>query len=181
MPMDTMAANTLAAMRSGGSSASRGRGRARVLIVAIGNPLRSDDGLAWHAADLLEKTIPPAQAEILRLHQLTPELAETVSRYETVIFVDAAVGDGQETVGEPQFRVISIMPDTVDLIRFSHALSSASVLGLSADLYGETPRAFSATLPGRNFDHGESLSPEVAAALPKLAEAIAKLVHASAA
>ena len=67
---------------------------ARVLIVAYGNPMRSDDGLAWHAADKLEGKYSPSEVEILRVHQLAPELAENVSRSEAVIFVDAAMADG---------------------------------------------------------------------------------------
>jgi hypothetical protein len=46
---------------------------------------------------------------------------------------------------------------------------------MAAELYGAAPRAYGATLLGKNFDHGESLSSDVAAALPKLTVAIANL------
>ena len=50
----------------------------RVLIIAYGNPMRCDDGLAWHSAAALERKFSARTIEILRTHQLTPELAETV-------------------------------------------------------------------------------------------------------
>ena len=62
---------------------------ARVLIVAYGNPMRSDDGIAWRAADALAPKVSESDVEILRLHQLTPELADAVRNFGTVIFVDA--------------------------------------------------------------------------------------------
>ncbi len=66
----------------------------RLLIIAYGNPLRSDDGVAWRAAAALQKIFSPDKAEILALHQLGPELAENASRSECVIFVDASTRSG---------------------------------------------------------------------------------------
>ena len=36
-----------------------------VLIIAYGNPLRSDDGLAWHAAKAIEGKFGSSEVEIL--------------------------------------------------------------------------------------------------------------------
>jgi hypothetical protein len=52
--------------------------RGQVLIVGYGNPLRGDDGLGWRAAERLRTVIQDAGVEILALHQLTPELMETL-------------------------------------------------------------------------------------------------------
>jgi hydrogenase maturation protease len=144
----------------------------RVLIIAYGNPLRSDDGVAWRAADELEKTFSGADVEILRTHQLAPELAEAVRGTEAVIFIDAAAGEGQP--GE--VRCAPVGPPEGP-VRFSHQLSPSSVIALSRQLYGATPRAFSATLTGECFDHGEALSPVVAAALPSLVTRIEALIQ----
>lgn len=62
-----------------------------ILVVAYGNPLRGDDGLAWRAADLLEQGELTPRIEVVRLHQLTPEVAETVRSRDAVIFVDATL------------------------------------------------------------------------------------------
>lgn len=147
----------------------------RILIIAYGNPMRSDDGLAWRAADALEKKLAGTDVEILRLHQLAPEHAETVSRSEAVIFVDAA--SPNETNGQPGKVHSSPIDTSAGPPRFSHQLSPAAVVGLARQLYGINPRAFTVTLTGQDFDHGEALSPVVAAALPALVAQIEELVH----
>src|SRR5215471_13501794 len=62
---------------------------ADVLVIACGNPLRCDDGVAWHAADRLRSRLP-STAQIMCVHQLTPELAEDISRADLVVFLDAS-------------------------------------------------------------------------------------------
>jgi len=147
----------------------------RVLIIAYGNPMRSDDGLAWHAADKLEGKYQPSEVEILRVHQLAPELAENVSRSEAVIFVDAAMADGANghpgEVGDTEIGLPQGTP------RFSHQLSPAAVMALASQLYGVSPRAFAVTLTGDCFDHGEGLLPVVAAAIPVLVARIEERVQ----
>lgn len=147
----------------------------RVLIVAYGNPLRSDDGIAWQAAESLQGKFSPDEVEITCLQQLGPELAETASRSECVIFVDAASGSGAP--GEAQVREFSRENTAMEASRFCHALPPSAILGLAAQLYGSRPRAFSATLTGEKFEHGELLSPVVAAALPTLVARIEELVQ----
>src|SRR5579859_189352 len=144
----------------------------RVLIVAYGNPLRSDDGVAWRAADALEAHLPESAVEIVRVHQLVPELAEAVSRSAAVIFVDAA-----QSLGNPgEVRCEELVPTAGDA-SFSHQMSPAGVVALAKQLYDASPRAFSATLTGECFDHGEALSSVAASALPALVARIEKLVQ----
>jgi hydrogenase maturation protease len=143
----------------------------RVLIIAYGNPMRSDDGVAWRAAAALEGKFSNPDLEIVRAHQLTPELAEAVSRCGAVIFVDAA---GNGPPGEIRSAQINL-PQTQP--RFSHQLSPDAVVALTHQLFCATPSAFSVTLTGACFDHGESLSPAVAAALPALVARIEALIQ----
>src|ERR1700758_3673560 len=79
----------------------------RALIIAYGNPLRSDDGVAWRAAEALRQKFSPAEVEIACLHQLAPELAETVSRFACVIFVDAASAPHAGRPGEIRVEELS--------------------------------------------------------------------------
>jgi hydrogenase maturation protease len=65
-----------------------------VLIIGYGNPLRSDDGVGWQAAELLTDDPRLADAQILACHQLTPELAEDVSRAGFVVLIDASTEPG---------------------------------------------------------------------------------------
>ena len=145
----------------------------RALILAYGNPLRSDDGVAWRAAEALRQKFPPGEIEVACRHQLAPELAETVSRFQRVIFVDAA-SSPQGFPGEVRVEDLGRKGST-DSATYSHTLSPHAVLRLAETLYGATPRAWSVTVTGQNFDHGEELSPAVAAALPDLVARIEEL------
>jgi len=149
---------------------------ARVLVVAYGNPLRCDDGAARRAAEMLEGKFLPGEVEIVSLHQLGPELAESASQAQCVIFIDAAAGDGQP--GQVQVtRMSDGSGEPAGPRPFCHALAPASVIGLAIRLYGTRVQAFSVTITGQNFDHGESLSPAVEAALPTLIERIDELIQ----
>ena len=90
---------------------------AGVLIVGYGNPLRSDDGIGWHAAGLLATDPRLDGARVLARHQLAPELAEDVSRASLVVLVDAAA-DGDP--GSVSVRQIGSPPPTP--ITWSHHL-----------------------------------------------------------
>ena len=148
-----------------------------ILIVAYGNPLRSDDGVAWRAADALGGKFPESDVEIVCLHQLAPELAETVSHFAKVIFIDA----GSEPACVPgEIRVQQIHDEAGDSTHaapFSHTPAPATVLALASRLYGATPRAFTVTVAGGNFGHGQTLSPAVASALPRVISQIESLVR----
>lgn len=143
----------------------------RVLIIACGNPLRCDDGAAWHAAGQLRRSLPAEQAEILCLHQLTPELAETASRADAVVFLDAAAK------GIPGQVVCESVGAEAANLQFSHHLMPASVLALARQLYGASPPAFVVSLCGECFDHGEGLSNVVVAALPHMVRTVEELVR----
>jgi hydrogenase maturation protease len=147
----------------------------RTLIIAYGNPLRSDDGVAWRAADMLAEKLSASAVEILRLHQLAPELADTLRGFDRVIFIDASFSEAA-AIEPGTIHMDEIAAQTPDLPRFSHAFSPQKVLGLAVELYGVQPRAFSVNVQGANFDHGNALSAPVANALPGLISAIERLV-----
>lgn len=148
----------------------------RVLIIAYGNPLRSDDGVAWRAAEALRQTLSSNEIVIACLHQLAPELAETVSRFAYIIFIDA-VSSPESIPGEIRVEELGSKTPADSASRFSHALSPHAVIRLAETLYGAKPRAFAVTVAGEKFDHGEELSAAVASALPHLVARIEALVR----
>ncbi len=151
---------------------------AKILIVAYGNPLRSDDGVAWRAAEALEGKYSEDVVEIKRLHQVAPELSETVSHFATVVFIDAASAEDETSPG--QIHVEEIAPQArADASRFTHAISPQTVVALAATLYGVKPRSFLVTVTAASFDHGDVLSPSVEAALPTLVSEVDRLVEQS--
>ncbi|MGA8188318.1 MAG: hydrogenase maturation protease [Candidatus Sulfotelmatobacter sp.] len=143
----------------------------RVLIVAYGNPLRSDDGVGWMVADDLRRKLASPEVEVLQLTQLLPEIAQSISHAKTVIFVDASC-EGEP--GELHCRRVTPPPAKV---QFTHQLSPAELLGLAGRLYGATPQAFCVSLTGQCFEHGQELSKSVASRLPELASKVEQLTN----
>ena len=143
---------------------------ARILILGYGNPLRSDDGLGWQIAVQLFRANQSADVEVLPCHQLTPELAETISKVSVVVFIDCSK---QGVAGE--FRCEQIRWQTGP-ISFTHDLSPAALLDLASQLYGACPRAFLLTICGECFATGETLSPAVSRQIPTLKERVRELI-----
>ena len=151
-----------------------------ILIVAYGNPLRCDDGIAWRAADELERTLSQQNVEILRLHQLTPEIADAIRDRELVLFVDAACLEGNQHGHPGDVRVTEIGKEAAEKNppgQFSHFYSPAHVLGAARELFGASPKAFVITVTGEDFGHGEHLSNAVANALPELLATIRGIIE----
>jgi hydrogenase maturation protease len=145
----------------------------RVLIVACGNPLRCDDGLAWRAVEELHRLRLSQDVELIAQHQLTPELSFPVSQVERVLFLDAA------RRGQPgELRCEPVLPLHASGA-FTHDFSPASILGLSQELYGKAPQAYVISLSGECFDHGETISATVEATLPTFIELVVRLTEGS--
>lgn len=142
-----------------------------VLVIAIGNPLRSDDGLAWRAADELAKEDVGSEVKIVKVHQLTPEHAESASQTDLMIFIDAAGSGDPGTVHSLE------LTGRDEVASFSHSLTPQSLLTLAKKLYEKAPKAFLVSMPGKSFDHGESLSTEVQESLPSLVELVCELIN----
>ena len=143
---------------------------ARVLILGYGNPLRSDDGLGWQVAVQLFRTNTSPEVLVLPCHQLTPELAEPISRAETVLFIDSA-REGKP--GEFRCTEIRSQPGPVS---FTHHVSPSGLLDLSAELFGCCPRAYLLSICGESFELGEALSTTVSEHLPELKARVRELM-----
>ena len=144
----------------------------RVLVIGIGNSLRSDDGLGWAVAEQLSARTDE-NLQVLKVHQLTPELAEEISEADLAVFVDAGA---HGTPGTLTCECVSI--SDADL-RFSHDVTPATLIQMAKTLYGKAPAAYLICVAGKSFEHGESLSPEVTAAIPHVIANIRQLMAGS--
>jgi hydrogenase maturation protease len=143
---------------------------ARVLVIGIGNPLRSDDGFGWAVAEQLSARADE-NLQVLKVHQLTPELAEAISGVDLAIFVDAgAHGTPCPLTCEP------VSVSDADL-RFSHDVTPAALIQVAQTLYRKAPVAYLVCVAGKSFEHGEALSPQMAAAIPRVMAKVRELME----
>lgn len=143
---------------------------ARVLVLGYGSPLRCDDSLGWQVAVQLFRANASPDVEVLPCHQLTPELAEPVSRAEVVLFVDC------RRDGIPGEFYCEELRQESGSIAFTHNLSPSALLDLSSELYGSCPKAYLVSICGESFEAGESLSPAVERKLPELKARVRELM-----
>lgn len=142
-----------------------------ILVIGYGNSLCGDDGIGPCAVEhmALGNDEVHLAVEYLSLRQLTPELAEPISRAQAVIFVDAAMGG---TVGEIHCTELLSPAESFQITQgaFTHHVSAGLLLESARLLYGNCPAAYLYTINGENFNLGDSFSAKVEAALPSLAE-----------
>jgi hydrogenase maturation protease len=146
-----------------------------VLVIAWGNPLREDDGVAWHVLESLRGLQPRPWLPAMHLrhaHQLTPEMAECVSRATGVVFVDAR-RDG--TPGE--VRCEEVLP-AAGSNPLAHSVSPQTLLLYAESLYGRAPEAVVVSITGERFGMGEGLSDTVRKAVPRAIRAIVRQARA---
>lgn len=142
----------------------------RILIIAYGNPLRCDDGLAWRVAEKLSELNLPSDVEVITRHQLTPELALPISEALTVLFIDAARAGAPGGIAS-----MSLQPQRAASI-FTHEFSPSTILNAALELYGRCPEAVGISLCGECFDHGEVLSAKVEASLSRVVAAVSEFI-----
>jgi hydrogenase maturation protease len=145
----------------------------KTLIVGYGNPLRSDDGFGWYVTRNLVPALVGCEVEVMTCHQLTPEIAEPLSRCQFAIFLDA---DSRGSPGEIHCR--KVHPASPQPGAFTHGCTPAHLLASAEKLYGSRPQAVTLTVSAQTFAFGEKLSPVVSAALAGVVEQIRHLVGA---
>ena len=138
-------------------------------IIGYGNPDREDDGVAWHIlrAISLKLGLPSpssyedefsehGQIDFAFYLQLTPEMAEDISSYEHVCFVDAHTGNIPEPV-----RLIDVESE-FQHSPFTHHLTPQSLLSMCETIYGKKPDAALLSVLGHRFLFSRQLSEETA-------------------
>jgi len=122
----------------------------RALVIGYGNTLRGDDGAGIRAAERLAGRLPGV--DVVTAHQLQPELAETISHYARVFFLDASAEASD-------IRSFVLTPAAAHIPGVSHDHSPEALLELCQNLYGRVPeRTFLIAIPGQTFDLSEHLS-----------------------
>ena len=132
-----------------------------VLVIGYGNTLRGDDAAGVRAAELIAERHP--EISCITTHQLTPELAEHISEFETVIFLDAQV-----EIEKPHIR--SLHAHDGQSQPRTHFASPESLLALCKQLYARVPeKIFQVGIPATKLDFSEELSLSTMAAVNEAA------------
>lgn len=136
------------------------------IIVGYGNPDRGDDGAGFFLVNAVRARLglPPlgenetgledltGNIDAVFLLQLVPELIETLSRYDRVVFVDVHVGD--ET---PQVDARPLVPHYT-LSAFTHHVTPETLLAMVGLLAAEIPHSHLVSIKGHSFDFRRGLS-----------------------
>jgi hydrogenase maturation protease len=145
------------------------------LVIGFGNVYRRDDGVALAVVNAVRDRVGLAPLEVdddgfddlghetdtILLHQLVPELVETVAPYDLVVFVDAHVGSIDQDLHEEELTAC-YKPATV-----SHQLHPCTLLALVQELHDRTPRGVLLSIRGYDFEFGEGLSEKTADLVPR--------------
>jgi len=145
--------------------------QADTLIIGIGNADRQDDGVGWHIVKKLAKklgeTVPEDPGEIVEvktdladmmfIQQIYPELAETLSHYERVCFVDAHTADVADEISwatlQPEYEKSPL----------THHMSPSTVLSIGKTIYDHMPESLLVSVRGYRFQFERALSPQTKA------------------
>ena len=138
----------------------------KTMIIGYGNPDRQDDGVAWSIVrDIAThlNLVTPSQFDpvvhspdedltMMIALQLLPEMAEMVSKYERVCFVDAHTGR------VPADLSIEPLGGEFQKSPFTHHLTPQTCLSLAQGLYGRKPTAQLVSVRGYEFGFSNTLS-----------------------
>jgi hydrogenase maturation protease len=145
----------------------------RTLILGMGNPILSDDGIGLILTERLEGKIPGADTASMTLAGL--ELMDILVGYDRVFLIDAAIGTG----GEP-----GELCELKDGNRALHLFTSHGVnffdiikMGREAGLKMPEPAAVFGIEIGNATDFSTDLSPAMHSALPFLESEISDRIQ----
>jgi len=141
------------------------------LIIGYGNNDRQDDGVAWHVikelldtigyqitdlelSDLQDYRTVDKDLDVVFTLQLMPEMADFISNYCKVCFIDAHTGNQNEEI---HYEAISPL---FQQSPFTHHLTPQSLLSIAKSLYHKQPDAVLLSIRGYEFGFFRTLSPQ---------------------
>lgn len=141
----------------------------KTLVIGYGNNSRRDDGVGWFVIEQLATRELPG-VELRTAHQLEVELAEELTDFQRVVFVDAAIPEAPLAVQRsdvvPNFQSHAV----------AHYLTPADVLSLCESLYDHHLEATFFSIRGQDFNFGMTMSPAVQLAAGAVVNQIAELL-----
>ncbi|MBF0512027.1 MAG: hydrogenase maturation protease, partial [Candidatus Omnitrophica bacterium] len=136
-----------------------------VLVIGIGNTLRSDDGVGPYIAQLIEaKGLKGVKVWVTQ--QLHVEDIDGMLVFSKIILIDAAVEGVQVSLR----RIHS--NDTAGRAASSHHLSAGLCLDMARQIFHKTLNIELCSIRGSNFEFGDKLSAHVLSCVDQAVELI---------
>jgi Ni,Fe-hydrogenase maturation factor len=135
------------------------------LLIAIGNSLRHDDGVAHRVLELLGPLPGTITKSCL---QLSPEMATELSLADTVVFIDADINPGL-----PSLELLT--RETSCAFTLTHGMRPCDLVAIARRLYAFTGIAYLCRVPGVDFSEGQVLSERAESNARMAAELLRKL------
>jgi hydrogenase maturation protease len=136
----------------------------KILIYGYGNPGRQDDALANEVINKIEDAKKDgyfAGIDTDSNYQLNIEDAEIISRYDTVVFVDASTEDIEDVV------ITEVSPSDAKVEFTMHAVSPSFVLDLCIKMYNKKPEVYLMHIKGYEWEFMEAMTEEAKENLEK--------------
>jgi hydrogenase maturation protease len=148
-----------------------------ILIVAWGNTLRGDDGVGPAVAEEIRRQTSDPRISFQVTHQPVPEMSEAISGVGMVFFIDACVPEERTIPGQIHIRPGKpASPDDASNQAMTHQWGPQTLLLLAQQLFHRVPTAWVCSVTAGSLEPGESLSPPVQAAVPRLVSHIMAVV-----
>lgn len=124
----------------------------KTLLIGYGNTLRGDDGAGVRAVTILSNE--GTGADCFTTQELHPEIAETMTEYQSVIFFDAALDTDC-------VQLTRIRPTYLDEFDNTHTYSPQALVNVCHALYRAVPaNTYLIRIPAYNIEFSENLSSE---------------------
>jgi hydrogenase maturation protease len=143
----------------------------RPLVIAYGNRLRGDDAVGWVVADALRDDPRMDSADVVAVHQLTPDLAAEVTRASRVVFVDAQL----DPALQPGVVTVDAVRRDLDAGSMTHHVEAGTILSLAEALYDASPPAIAVSVVIASLGPGADLGTAVGASVSQLVETVVGL------
>ncbi|MDX2242936.1 MAG: hydrogenase maturation protease [Leptolyngbyaceae cyanobacterium bins.302] len=143
-----------------------------ILVIGYGNLLRNDDGLGQEIAKQVAAWGVP-DVEAIAVHQLTPELVESLTNVDVAIFIDAYPATVDQEI---QVRSLEVAKSGMTS---GHWCEPQVLLAMTQALYGAHPQAWWVMVPGVDFELGDSLSPIAQQGIERALQHIEHLIQSA--
>lgn len=151
----------------------------KTLILGLGNPILTDDGVGIHVVRAVAAHVQPADLVFAEASVGGLRLLDTLTGYERAILVDAI-----QTPGSRPGQVYLLHPNDLRASLHSgstHDLSLPGALALGRELGQVLPADEAVTIVAVEVEDvltfGESCTPTVAAAIPGAVEMVLACIH----